>query len=526
MGRTPLFRLLQRAASIARASLHSRMSLDEFHGLVQGRRVDRQRRRLLQGAGASALLAGCQSLPSPMRSGIDDEVAIVGAGIAGLTAAWRLRQQGIAVRVFEAQDRVGGRMLSLRNYFPDGQVIELGGELIDTDHVRIRALAAELGLPLDDLLDGDSDPDTWYFDGRAISEHDIVQAFVPVAIAIERDLSEAGDGDYDYKDQNPAFRALDALTISQWLDRNAVSGWLRKLLDVAYTTEMGLEIDQQSALNLLTFIGTQDKGAFRIFGASDERSHVRGGNDLIPQSLASKLSGAVDTGHALEAVRGDAGGYVLSFRNGAASRQVRARQVILAMPFTLLRQVRMDVDLPSRNRQAIDRLSYGTNAKLMIGFDRRVWREQRANGASMSDLSYQTTWDTTRKQPGTGGVLTNFTGGRHGVELGQGSPKQQADAAVRDLDRVFPGIAAARAGAREARFHWPSHRWALGSYSCFRPGDWSALRGVMGESVGGLHFAGEHCALETQGFMEGGCESGELAAQAVLAQRGVRMAFA
>jgi monoamine oxidase len=126
---------------------------------------------------------------------------------------------------------------------------------------------------------------------------------------------------------------------------------------------------------------------------------------------------------------------------------------------------------------------------------------------------------------GSGGVLTNFTGGRHGMDLGQGSPKQQAEAATRDLDRVFPGLAAARTGAREARFPWPSHPWTLGSYACFRPGDWSGIRGVMGESVSGLHFAGEHCALETQGFMEGGCESDELAAPALLAQCGITAAF-
>ena len=71
------------------------------------------------------------------------------------------------------------------------------------------------------------------------------------------------------------------------------------------------------------------------------------------------------------------------------------------------------------------------------------------------------------------------------------------------LEHVFPGVAAARAGAREARFHWPSHPWALGSYACLGPGDWTSLRGAIGESVGGLHFAGEHCALGHAGLHGG-----------------------
>ncbi|HEY0662353.1 MAG TPA: FAD-dependent oxidoreductase, partial [Lysobacter sp.] len=471
MGRTPLFTLLQRAARIARAATKTHEPLDEFYARGREWRVDRGRRRLLQGAGAAALLAGCGHMPRALTVP-GDEVTIVGAGIAGLTAAWRLRQAGVRVRVFEAQSRVGGRMLSLRNHFPDGQVIELGGELIDTNHVRIRALASELGLVLDDLLEGDSARDTWFFDGRAITEHEIVEAFVPVAKAIERDVAALGDGDLDYHDENPQFRALDALSIAQWLDRNGVSGWLRRLIDVAYTTEMGLEIDQQSAINLLTFIGTEDPDTFKVFGESDERFHVRGGNDLIVQGLGGKLGDAVETGHALEALRASAGGYTLSFRHGAATRDVVAQQVILALPFTLLRDVRIDADLPPAKRRAIDTLAYGTNAKLMIGYDRRVWRESHdANGASMSDLAYQTTWDTTRKQPGVGGVLTNFTGGRHGAGLGAGTAKQQADAATAALDRVFPGVAAARAGAREVRMHWPSQPWVRGSYACFRPGD-------------------------------------------------------
>ena len=514
MARTPLFALLQRAARIARNAAKVDMPLEEFHERGRQMHVDATRRRLLQGAAASLALTACAPItPKAIRG---PEVVIVGAGIAGLSAAWSLRQAGVPSRVYEAQARVGGRMLSLRDHFPNGQVIELGGELIDTGHVRIRKLAQDLDLVLDDLLEGETAPDTWWFDGRRIGEAEIVQAIAPLVPAIIADVDALGDGALDFRDANPAFRALDAMSIADWLDKHQVSGWLRKLIDVAYTTEMGLEIDQQSALNFLTFIGTEDADAFKVFGESDERFQVRGGNDLIPRTLASRMAESIQTGHVLEAVRSDGDGVRLTFRRDGASIDVHAQRVILALPFTLLRKVQIDVPLPPHKRNAIDHLAYGTNAKLMIGYDRRAWREHDANGASMSDLPYQTTWETSRKQAGEAGTLTNFTGGRHGVELGQGTPRAQADAATAALDRVWPGLAAMRTNAREARFHWPTHPWSLGSYACFRPNDWSTLRGVMGEPVGPLFFAGEHCALDTQGFMEGGVESGQLAAQAVL----------
>lgn len=516
MGRTPLFHLLQRSARIARASLHAAEPLDEWLQRGTELRVDRTRRRLLQGAGAALALAGCASVPDPVF-GRDEEVAVVGAGIAGLTAAWRLRQHGVRVRVHEAASRIGGRMHSLRMQLTTdeadvGQVIELGGELIDSDHVRIRALAAELGLVLDDLLEGETLADTWFFDARRIAEREIVEAFVPVAAAIERDLAMLDDGDITHATPRNA-QALDALSIAQWLDRHGVSGWLRRLIDVAYTTEMGLETDQQSALNFLTFIGTDMAEGFAVFGSSDERFHVRGGNDLIPKALAGRLDDAIETGRVLESIRATTGGYALGFGDGS---QAIARQVVLALPFTLLRRVRIEVPLPAVQWRAIAELAYGTNAKLMIGYERRLWREQGANGAVMSDLPFQTTWDTTRRQGGRGGVLTNFTGGRHGVELGEGTPRAQAGLATAALEQIFPGAIAARAGAREVRMHWPSHPWSLGSYACLRPGDWTGLRGAIGGSTDGLHFAGEHCALDTQGFMEGGCVSGEAAAAAVL----------
>ncbi len=500
--------------------------MNEFIERVQARRIDASRRRFLCDGGAALAGLYLAGKAAPRRIAAprsNREVLIVGAGIAGLTAAWRLHQAGVGVRIIEAQERVGGRMFSLRGYFPHAQVVELGGELIDSGHTRIRALAADMGLVLDDLHEPDPAirSELWWCDGRAIPEAAIIEAFKPVAAAIKRDLATLGTGDITYDNPRNA-QALDALSVSQWLDRNDVKGWLRKLIEVAYVTEMGLECDQQSALNLLTFIGTGD-GEFRIFGESDERYHVRGGNDSIPRALAARLSGMIQTGSVLEAITQRAGGdYVLAVRQGAASRELRATHVLLAIPFTTLRQVKIDVPLPAVKLRAIHDLRYGTNAKLMIGCNRRVWREHyHDNGSVYADLPFQTTWETTRRQAGTSGVLVNFVGGNHGVAIGQGSAKAQADTAVHELDAVFPGIAATRHGAREVRMHWPSFAWTQGSYACFGPGDWTRLRGAMGETVERLFFAGEHCAFDTQGFMEGGCESGETAAAAILKAMGV-----
>lgn len=524
MSRTPLVREVARALRLAQHSLHTGIGPGEAVEIHREAAVSR-RRFLGVSAAATAglLLGGCAPAlrPAPRRGG--EPVLIVGAGIAGLTAGWRLRQAGVPVRIMEAQERVGGRMYSLRDFFADGQVAELGGELIDTGHTRIRALACELGLELDDLAADDPAlaRDLWFLDGRRWTDAQVVEAFRPVAARIEADLATlGGDGDVTWRAPNGG-EALDRTTLAEWLDRAGVSGWMRELLDVAYTTEYGLEIDRQSALNFLLMIDPEPD-PFRVFGGSDERFHVRGGNDLVPRALAAKLSDAVETGSVLEAVRarGD-GGFVASFRRGASSFEVEARHLVLAIPFTLLREVRLDVPLPEVKRRAIRELGYGTNAKLMVGFAERVWRTRHdSNGSVLTDLPFQLTWEASRMQPGRSGILANFTGGDHGVELGRGTPADQAAALVRDLERVFPGAAAARAGMREARFHWPSHPWTRGSYASYLPGQWTGIRGAEGESVGRLYFAGEHCSLEAQGFMEGGCETGEAAAREVIASLG------
>ena len=341
-----------------------------------------------------------------------------------------------------------------------------------------------------------------------------------MAVRITAARARLGPDDITYRSEGAA-RELDHLSVAEWLDRVPVPGWFRQLLDVAFTTEFGLEIDRQSALNFLTTIDPVAE-PFRLYGESDERFHVRGGNDLVPQALARRLGGAIELGCVLERIRRRPDGLVeCSLRRGGRAFAAAADHVVVTLPFSLLRDVAIEADLTPAKRRAIAELGYGTNAKLMIGFQQRTWRnEYGSSGSTLTDLPYQLTWETSRQQPGRSGILTNFTGGRHGLELGTGAAAERAAEVARQLDGVYPGLAASR--TREARFHWPSFPYTRGSYACYLPGQWTALRGAEGEPAGNLHFAGEHCSLAAQGFMEGGCETGERAASDVMAALGVR----
>ena len=524
MARTPLFGLLRRSLRAEHVSLRTGMEPNEILERTAERRVTR--RSFLAASGtAAAGLAAVRCMPAARQLSGSEPVLIVGAGIAGLTAAYRLEQHGIPVRIIEAQPRVGGRMWSLRDRFADGQVVELGGELIDTGHTVIRSLAVELGIDLDDLSKDDPSltGEIWFFGGAPRSEAEVIEAFLPIARAIDADLAVlSGDGDVTAAQPNGG-EALDRMSIAGWLDGHGVSGWIRDLIDIGYTTEYGLEVGEQSALNLLTMIEATHN-SFEIFGESDERFHVRGGNDRITSTLAERLDADIETGTMLESIgQLPDGSYVASLSRDGYAFSVGAPRVLLTMPFTMLRNVDIRFELPERKRRVIDELGYGTNAKLMVGFDDRVWRERhKSNGSVLTDLPFQLTWETSRLQPGSAGVLTNFTGGRHGVELGQGTDAEQARLLVRDLERVYPGIGATREGMTEVRFHWPSFRFARGSYASYKPGQWTAFRGIEGERVGNLFFAGEHCSLEAQGFMEGGCETGMAAADEILSDLGVR----
>lgn len=525
MARTPLMKLVLRALRTARQSSTSGTPLDEL-AAMERERFRPDRRTFLQvsaaAVGATALSA-CDPTPEPR------EVVVVGGGIAGLHCAWRLRRLGVEAQLYEASSRLGGRMFTGRGLFSQGQSCELGGELIDSGHATLRDLAQELGIELWDYTQDDPGLSRLvaHFNGHPLSEQQLLEGFAPIAARVEAALGALRDpeGYVTYKDPNGA-EALDVLSLSAWLDQEGFSRQapVRRLLELAYVGEYGLEPDVSSCLNMLLLIST-DAARLELFGDSDERFRAREGNDTYVQRLAARLEERqLHLERRLVALGALADGrYLLTFHGPGGTKVVRADHVVLALPFTLLREVQLNVELPPVKRKAIAELGYGTNTKFMVGFSSRPWRTRHGSDGSLyTDIGNTQTWETSRLQPGDSGILTWFTGGQQGVEVGQGTPEQQAALFLERLERVWPGSQAAASG-RAVRMHWPGYELVKGSYSAYKAGQYTTLAGAEGELVGNLHFCGEHTSLDAQGYMEGAALSGAVAASEVAEDLGLRV---
>jgi monoamine oxidase len=201
--------------------------------------------------------------------------------------------------------------------------------------------------------------------------------------------------------------------------------------------------------------------------------------------------------------------------------------VVFAIPFSVLREVELDASLglPAWKLFAIQNLGYGTNAKMMLGFNGPMWLGLGSNGQSFSDLpNHQNTWETNPiRATSAHAVLTDYSGGDRGARLDPRRVQTEAMRFLGDLDKVYPGGLAAATRDARGNFlvhleHWASNPLTKGAYTCNQPGYFTTIADNEQKPVGNLFFAGEHTSsfYEFQGFMEGGAVSGLRAAAEVL----------
>jgi monoamine oxidase len=545
LARTPLLRsLVQLAREHQRAAARG-LHVDALRDADRRAAAGRQReghpdRRAFLGATLAA--AGALALPRPAFAQGQPRIAIVGAGMAGLAAALKLADQGVASTVYEANTRLGGRVFSNTSYFQQDQVFEWCGELIDSGHTTMRRLARRFGLTLDNLLAAEPNnaQETYYFFGQYYPKSEADRDFRRIVPLLREDLREAGPSTTVFE-STPRGRLLNRMSLYDWIEWRVPGGHcspLGALLDTAYYIELNSDTREQSALNLVYLLGYQPNWSeLSMFGESDEKFHVRGGNQQIPLAIAGQLGpSAIRTGMRMEALRQSASGACeLVFREGNSTTRVQADLVLLTTPFAVLRdldtsQARFD----AVKRNAIHQLGAGRQSKQHLQFSRRLWNDKgskpaRGNGSSYSDTGYQASWEASRAQPGSQGILVGYAGGAFADAMSSNVafstanvPRARQDALrfLAQAEPVFPGLGAAWNGlSTQALPHLDPNMKC--SYSYFKVGQYETIAGYERVRQGNVFFAGEHCSFDFQGFMEGAASEGERAAQEMLAALGL-----
>ncbi len=520
--KTPLFNTIRKAFGMALAAERRKSSAEEI--VQRSEEFRRSRRKFLENMGKTALVGSLAPKLILPKAGnfysraLAPRIAIVGGGMAGLNALHYLKKSGLDATIYESSNRTGGRIFTVTDAMGPGTWTEFGGEFIDTNHADMWRLAEEFDLERIDYAQASEEKlaqEAFFFNGQHYSLAQVVEEFRGFAPRMQADMDKMDD-EVSYKAENPFVKKFDHISLSRYLEQIGASGWIKRLIESAYESEYGLSPQVQSSLNLLILITTDtSKGELDLFGISDERYKLRNGNQQIPNALAKRYTNHLEMGRALQAIRTKGNAYELVF--SGMSVPVVADYVIITIPFSILRKLDVKLEMPKVKRKCINELGYGTNAKLMIGTKRHLWREQGYTGLVYSDNGITNGWDNAQLQTpdNQSAGLSILFGGKRGINVGHGTPEQQKDKYLKLWEQIYPGATAAYNG-KTARMHWPSYPHALGSYICPTVGQYTSIYGAEQMPLGNVFFAGEHCGGDFAGFMNGAAQSGREAAEAVL----------
>jgi monoamine oxidase len=421
-------------------------------------------------------------------------VIVVGAGLAGLAAAERLRRRRIPVTILEGRDRVGGRVWTLRDGFVGNVRAEAGGEFVDEGQDAIRALAEEAGLrPVRVLKSGFGEArrspggrvrlrpsPPWREWGEKLQ---------PLAEAFQRG-DERRDG--------PVARAIARRSVAEFARSEGGSGktlaWLR-----------GLYCADVEDLSLLVVV--EQAAAAKKAPGRQKMYRIAGGADRLAERLARPLRIHLET--RVVAISQSARGVRVKVRG----EELAADYVIVTAPAPLVNEIAFHPRLPEDQRKAIAQLKYGPATKTHLQFDRPFWRRSGRPRAFATSLPIGAVWDGSETQGGA--LLTLLAGGGASAAtrsmLSRGGPER--------LMRELKWLGSGRLLSCQS-VTWEADPWARGAYAYFDPSYDPGWRSLLARPFGRVLFAGEHTSLAWQGFMNGAIESGQRAADEVLAITG------
>ena len=441
------------------------------------------------------------------------DVAVVGAGLAGLVAARELRNGGASVAVLEARDRVGGRLLN--EPIGDGKVVEVGGQWVGPSQHRVTAVARSLRV--DTFPTYNDGENVIAFKGKLVRYRGAIPRIgAPVLLDIAQAQWKldrmARTVPLEAPWEAPKAAERDAQTFWSWMRRNVYTRAGHALLELGCEAVWAAQPEDISLLHMLFYI--HSAGGFDALigtegGAQQDR--FVGGSQLVAIRLAEELGDVVTLSAPVRRIEQD-GDSVRVVADGLA---VRARRAVVALPPTLTARIAYSPALPGYRDQLTQRMPAGAVIKCMAVYDRPFWRDEGLTGQATSDRGpVKLTFDNSPPD-GSPGVLLGFLEGRQARQLGRVPAEDRRRAVIDGFARLFGPLA-----ARPERYierSWAEEEWTRGCYGCyFPPGGWTAFGPALREPIGRIHWAGAETATVWNGYMDGAVQSGERVAREVL----------
>jgi monoamine oxidase len=532
-----LTRMLREAQAACTESDATGMPMDEVTASrgERARRQDFTRRQFLQSTGTLLAAAAASRVLRPIvaHAASQPRIVIVGAGLAGIRCAHKLWvDRGLTSTIYEWDTHAGGRVETLRNYFDNGQIVEQHGEFISSEHASMRALARRYGLAFD--LAQKYPPnleDSFWFKGSYYTQSELNKDWQKFAWKLFNKSVKAAPFPTLYNHHNRPAYQWDHMSVVDWINKYVPGGLQSSFGSLCYQDvlgEYGGPPEQQSALNLIYLLGYDDSVGGNnyqpknspVLGGTDERYHIRGGTDQVINGMIGELpTGTLQFDRQLVALKLNSdGSYTCSFQSGSSLTEVIADRVVLAIPFTTLRNVDLSrAGLSALKTTAIRNLQLGSNAKIMLQFSSRIWRKNKFTGTTLGDNGTFQGWECTNYQPGPTGILINFPAGTAGANLGtkyglttdQGpAPAAMVNDTLALLEPILPGVTAAYNGLAYCNVGAIDPH-LMGAWSQYNIGQYTGFAGIESVQEGNIHFAGEQTSVDFQGFMEGAVTSGE-----------------
>ncbi|WP_137862894.1 MULTISPECIES: NAD(P)/FAD-dependent oxidoreductase [unclassified Sphingomonas] len=471
-------------------------------------------RRAVLRAITAAGMAG--ALPRPAAAQPAGRVAIIGGGIAGLSALHHLRRAGVDAHLYEGRARTGGRMYTHR---AGDWTFEAGGQLVNTDHYDMHALLKRFGVALIDRKNAPHDT-LILANGRLVTDAELATALRPIAAQI------ASDADRLDRDHARVAPDLDRLSIHDYLESHAArigEPWVRQLLEATSRTEYGVEPKRASAIELIFNLPTVDGRRAEVLGGADERYVIEGGSSALIEAMTAFHADRITTGKRLHRVEP---GLKLHFLDGSIAH---ADTLIVAVPGPLTRQIDFRVPLPAAWRAFIGEMELGFNEKVQSGTDATPWRHPMGVGGELWQTDPQAGWalgwdGSVHRKDGLSPVWTWFLGGDEVRRAEAETPSALAARFAASAAPAIPGLIEAATGPF-TRTNWHAQALTLGAYCNYAPGQLTrfsnllCVEGKGGNQVphaGRIWFAGEHLSDAFPGYMNGAAQTGRMAAAAIL----------